>query len=379
MEVVGKGLAPDRGTCREHRQRRGDGGGGQGGERGGRGDGRAGDLPRRRWGGRRRRPQAPCPRHGVGGPVDREIARQDIQRVLDAAQSAALPQRPRDPPRHCRSSSSTNRGESPSRWGCLEPAGSHRPPGHRQRHPLQDAPHLLNRAGVEVLEMVFEPLATAAAVVTPDERELGVLLVDIGGGTTEYACSPTARSTTAWRCRSAPATSPTTWRWCFHPVRRGRADQDQDRLLPGQPGHRRRGGGGAQRRRRRRAGGAAARAVRDPPAPRRGDVQPDPRRPRQARLRGGAAGRRRAHRRRRPARRSARDGRGDLRRRRPLRPAPRAPGLVDVISSPSWSTASGLLLYGRAREAGQETKRKRSGFSVRAMVGSLRGMFEDLL
>src|SRR5258708_20360985 len=45
----------------------------------------------------------------------------------------------------------------------------------------------VNRAGVEVVEMVFEPLATAEAVLSPDERELGVLLVDIGAGTTEYA------------------------------------------------------------------------------------------------------------------------------------------------------------------------------------------------
>ena len=45
----------------------------------------------------------------------------------------------------------------------------------------------VNRAGIEVVEMVFEPLATAEAVLTADERELGVLPVDIGAGTTEYA------------------------------------------------------------------------------------------------------------------------------------------------------------------------------------------------
>jgi cell division protein FtsA len=53
-------------------------------------------------------------------------------------------------------------------------------------------------------------------------------------------------------------------------------------------------------------------------------------------------------------------------------------GLADVISSPTWATASGLLLYGRAAEQGKE-KKKRPGFSVRAVMGSLRGMFEDLL
>jgi hypothetical protein len=55
-------------------------------------------------------------------------------------------------------------------------------------------------------------------------------------------------------------------------------------------------------------------------------------------------------------------------------------GLVDVISSPSWATASGMLLYGRAVEQAQERAgRKRTGFSVRHVVGSLRGMFSDLL
>ena len=44
-----------------------------------------------------------------------------------------------------------------------------------------------NRAGIEVVETVFEALATAEAVLTHDERELGCLLVDVGAGTTTYA------------------------------------------------------------------------------------------------------------------------------------------------------------------------------------------------
>jgi cell division protein FtsA len=42
-----------------------------------------------------------------------------------------------------------------------------------------------NHAGVEVLNTVFEPLADSGACLTADERELGVALVDIGGGTTD--------------------------------------------------------------------------------------------------------------------------------------------------------------------------------------------------
>jgi cell division protein FtsA len=43
------------------------------------------------------------------------------------------------------------------------------------------------RAGLEVEELVLEPLASANAVLTPDERDLGVALLDIGGGTTDVA------------------------------------------------------------------------------------------------------------------------------------------------------------------------------------------------
>lgn len=43
----------------------------------------------------------------------------------------------------------------------------------------------VNRAGVQVLGTVFEPLADSVACLTADERELGVALVDIGGGTTD--------------------------------------------------------------------------------------------------------------------------------------------------------------------------------------------------
>ncbi|NOZ68495.1 MAG: cell division protein FtsA [Deferribacteres bacterium] len=43
------------------------------------------------------------------------------------------------------------------------------------------------RAGLEVMEVIFQPLASAEAVLTEDEKELGVAVVDIGGGTTDIA------------------------------------------------------------------------------------------------------------------------------------------------------------------------------------------------
>ena len=44
-----------------------------------------------------------------------------------------------------------------------------------------------NRSGLNVAEMVLAPLAAAEAVLTDEERELGVVLIDVGGGTTDIA------------------------------------------------------------------------------------------------------------------------------------------------------------------------------------------------
>ena len=45
----------------------------------------------------------------------------------------------------------------------------------------------VRRCGIEVNDLVLQPLASAMAVLTEDEKELGVCLVDIGGGTTDIA------------------------------------------------------------------------------------------------------------------------------------------------------------------------------------------------
>jgi len=44
-----------------------------------------------------------------------------------------------------------------------------------------------------------------------------------------------------------------------------------------------------------------------------------------------------------------------------------------------WSTASGLLLYAQTADEAQAKVQKPARFTVRGMVGSLRGMFSDLL
>jgi cell division protein FtsA len=45
----------------------------------------------------------------------------------------------------------------------------------------------VNKAGLEVEDIVLEQLASSEATLTPDERELGAVIIDIGGGTTDIA------------------------------------------------------------------------------------------------------------------------------------------------------------------------------------------------
>jgi cell division protein FtsA len=52
---------------------------------------------------------------------------------------------------------------------------------------VQNVVRSVNRAGLTVEDVVLQPLASGESVLTPDERELGVLLIDVGGGTTDVA------------------------------------------------------------------------------------------------------------------------------------------------------------------------------------------------
>jgi cell division protein FtsA len=52
---------------------------------------------------------------------------------------------------------------------------------------IRNLAQCMEAAGVEVNELVLQPLASSEAVLTPEERETGVVLVDAGGGTTDVA------------------------------------------------------------------------------------------------------------------------------------------------------------------------------------------------
>ena len=52
---------------------------------------------------------------------------------------------------------------------------------------VQNIVKCVRRCGLEVSDLILQPIASADAVLTEDEKELGVVLIDIGGGTTDVA------------------------------------------------------------------------------------------------------------------------------------------------------------------------------------------------
>lgn len=52
---------------------------------------------------------------------------------------------------------------------------------------VQNISKSVNRAGLDVVEIVLQPLASSEAVLSNEERDLGVVMVDLGGGTTDLA------------------------------------------------------------------------------------------------------------------------------------------------------------------------------------------------
>ncbi len=118
----------------------------------------------------------------------REIAREDIDRVIEASKSINIPAElellhviPREFVVDGQDGIHDPLGMTAAR---LE-ANVHIVTGARTHD--QNVLTAVNKAGIAVQELVLEQLAAAEAVLTQDEREMGVLLMDLGGGTTDYA------------------------------------------------------------------------------------------------------------------------------------------------------------------------------------------------
>jgi cell division protein FtsA len=118
----------------------------------------------------------------------KEIGREDIDRVIDASKSINVPSEleilhviPREFVVDGQDGIHDPLGMTATR---LE-ANVHIVTGARTHD--QNVLTCVNKAGIAVRELVLEQLAAAEAVLTQDEREMGVLLMDVGGGTTDYA------------------------------------------------------------------------------------------------------------------------------------------------------------------------------------------------
>ena len=117
---------------------------------------------------------------------NREITKEDVDRVIDAARAIVIPM------------DREVLHVIPQEFIVDEQGGIKNPLGmigvrlESEVHIItgavtsaQNIVRCVNRAGFKVNDIVLEPLASSKAVLSDDERELGVLLIDLGGGTTD--------------------------------------------------------------------------------------------------------------------------------------------------------------------------------------------------
>ena len=123
---------------------------------------------------------------GVIAIKNREVTNEDVRRVIDAAKALAIPM-DREVihilPQEFIIDDQDGIKEPLGMSGVRLEARVHIVTGAVAS--AQNIIKSCNKAGVDVGDIVLEQLASAEAVLTPDEKDLGVALVDIGGGTTE--------------------------------------------------------------------------------------------------------------------------------------------------------------------------------------------------
>src|SRR6187200_2296341 len=119
---------------------------------------------------------------------NREVSREDVRRAIDAAKAVALPtgrEILHVLPQDFVVDEQDGIGAPEGMTGARLEVNVHVVTGAASS--TQNIVACVNRAGVQVVDTVIEQLAAAEAVLTPDEKELGVALVDIGGGTVDLA------------------------------------------------------------------------------------------------------------------------------------------------------------------------------------------------
>ena len=126
--------------------------------------------------------------HGVIAVKGEEVAEEDVERVIDAARAVAIPM-DREiihilPQEYI----------VDDQGGILDPVGMMGVRLEAKVHIVtaavtaaQNLVKCANRAGLDVDDIALQPLASAHAVLTEEEKEIGVALIDFGGGTTDLA------------------------------------------------------------------------------------------------------------------------------------------------------------------------------------------------
>ncbi len=126
--------------------------------------------------------------HGIVAIRDKEVGQADVDRVIDAARAVAIPADQKILhilPQEFIIDAQEGVREPIGMSGVRLEAKVHMVTGAVSA--AQNIVKCIRRCGLEVDDIILEQLASSYAVLTDDEKELGVCLVDIGGGTTDIA------------------------------------------------------------------------------------------------------------------------------------------------------------------------------------------------
>ncbi len=126
--------------------------------------------------------------HGIVAIRNKEVTQDDVDRVIDAARAVAIPADQKII--HILPQEFVIDNQE----GIREPVGMSGVRLEAKVHIVfgalsaaQNIVKCVQLCGLEVDDLILEQLASSASALTPDEKELGVCLVDIGGGTTDIA------------------------------------------------------------------------------------------------------------------------------------------------------------------------------------------------
>jgi cell division protein FtsA len=126
--------------------------------------------------------------HGIVAIRDKEVGQADVERVLDAAKAVAIPADQRILhvlPQEFVIDNQDSIRDPIGMSGVRLEAKVHMVTGAVSA--AQNIVKCVRRCGLEVDDVILEQLASSYSALTEDEKELGVCLVDIGGGTTDIA------------------------------------------------------------------------------------------------------------------------------------------------------------------------------------------------